>query len=217
MILLRMRFLILLILLCATGCTHFEYELVKPPDLAQHIGTKEDVTFAREPLEYRLRSYEDRLVIRIYNNADDPVQLIGEQSAVVDPQGQSHPLRSATIESHSFIKLIIPPIPPTVEPYGPSIGIGFGMVAQRDEPSSTQTDAPLYLMLDGHHFRRGYYGVSYWDPWPYDYYAPRYYAVYDQTTWWQWKGEGEARVALTFARNDKTFRDEFTFKRVKRK
>jgi hypothetical protein len=72
-------------------------------------------------------------------------------------------------------------------------------------------------MLDGRDFHRGYYGLSYWGPWPYDYYGPRYYVVYGETTWWQWKGEGEARVALTFQRNEKTFRDEFTFARVKMK
>jgi hypothetical protein len=139
---------------------------------------------------------------------------------VVDPGGQSHPLRSATIESHSFVKLILPPVPVYVDPYGPSIGIGFGTSTQRSD-----ADHPLYLMNDGwhhHHFNHGfghYYAWSYWDPWYYDYYAPRYYVLYDENdaTYWNWRGEGEARASLAYERNDKTFRDEFVFRRVKMK
>src|SRR3954466_12994253 len=106
-----MRFALLLSLLLATGCTHFEYELVRPADFAQHIGTKEDVTVSLDPLEYRFRSYEDHLVIRIYNPTDEPIKLIGDESSTVDPQGQSHPLRGAPTESPSFVKLILPPAP----------------------------------------------------------------------------------------------------------
>jgi len=215
-----MRLAMILSLLLAVGCTHYEYDLVRPADAAQHIGTKADVVVPIEPLEYRFRSYEDHLIVRVFNPTDDPIQLLGAQSTAVDPKGQSHPLRSATIESHSFVKLILPPVPAYVDPYGPSIGIGFGMSAQaRDE------NRPLYLMNSGgqhRHFHRGvgrYNGWSYWDPWYYDYYAPRYYVLYDEndTTYWDWHGESEVRLALVFERNDKTFRDEFVFRRVKMK
>lgn len=214
-----MRLAMILSLLSAVGCTHYEYDLVRPPDVAQHIGTKEDVIVTVDPLEYRFRSYEDHLIVRVFNPTDDPIQLLGAQSTAVDPKGQSHPLRSATIESHSFVKLILPPVPAYVDPYGPSIGIGFGMNAQTQEGNR-----PLYLMNDGwhqHHFHRGfgYYGWSYWDPWYYDYYAPRYYVLYDEndTTFWDWRGESEVRLALAYERNGKTFRDEFAFRRVKMK
>jgi len=217
-----MRVALLLSLLLAAGCTHYEYDLTRPPDLAQHIGTKEDVIATIDPLEYRFRSYEDHLVIRIFNPTDDPIQLLGDQSSVVDPKGQSHPLRGATIESHSFVKLILPPPPPDVAPYyGPGIGVGFGMSA-----NASPDNHPIYLDIDrGRHFHRGLHrdfiggwGWSYWDPWYYDYYGPRYYVVYDNdTSYWDWRGETEVRLALAFSRNGKTFRDEFEFRRVKMK
>lgn len=212
-----MRVPLLLSLLLMVGCTHYEYDLTRPADVAQHIGAKSDVTVTLDPLEYRFRSYEDYLVIRVYNPTDDPIQLLGAQSSVVDPKGQSHPLRGATIESHSFIKLILPPVPMYAEPTGPTIGIGLGVRAE-----SAQIDHPVYLMSRGHggggHFHRHFVGgVGYYDPWYYDGYAPRYYVLYDEndTTFWQWRGDGEVRLALAFERNGKTFRDEFAFQRVK--
>ena len=87
----------LLFLFLAVGCTHFEYDLTQPADMAQHIGLKDDVVAKIDPLEYRFRSYEDHLVLRIYNPTNDPIRLIGDQSSAVDPKQQSHPLRSATI------------------------------------------------------------------------------------------------------------------------
>jgi len=219
-----MRWLTLLSLFLAVGCAHYEYDITRPADLAQHVGTKQDVTATLDPLEYRFRSYEDHLIVRIFNPTDDPIQLLGEQSAAVDPKGQSHPLHSATIESHSFVKLILPPPPPYVEPYGPTIGLGFGMSA---DAGASRTDHPIYLDVHGrgghfHHFHRefiGGWGWNYWDPWYDDFYGPRYYVLYDgdDTTYWNWKGETEVRLALAFQHNDKTFRDEFEFRRVKMK
>src|SRR5262249_1093157 len=113
-----MRILTTLLLLFAAGCTHYEFDLVEPQNVATHIGTKADSVVALDPLEYRFRAYEDHLLVRVFNPTDDPIQLIGEQSSVVDPEQQSHPLRSATIEPHSFVKLILPPPPPVAYGYG---------------------------------------------------------------------------------------------------
>jgi hypothetical protein len=216
-----MRLALLLSLLLA-GCTHYEFDIIHPPQLTQHVGTKSDAIATLDPLEYRFRSYEDHLIIRVFNPTDEPIKLLGDQSAVVDPEGQSHPLRSATIESHSFVKLILPPAPIIVEPTGPRIGIGLGVRAE----APTTADQPLYLMTHGRRYHRGYYPRYYgfygwraYDPWFYDYYSPRYYVLYDEndTTYWDWRGETEVRLALAFERNGKTFRDEFEFKRVKMK
>src|SRR5262245_44628212 len=86
-------------LLCmtTTGCAKYEFDIVDPPELAGHIGSKSDHDVEREPLEYRLRAYDNRLVMRIYNKTDDPIHLQGDRSFVVDPDGQSRPLRSQTI------------------------------------------------------------------------------------------------------------------------
>ena len=49
------------------------------------------------------------------------------------------------------------------------------------------------------------------------YYGPHYLAVYDEndTYFWDWRGEGEARAVLTYRRGDKEFRHDFLFRRQK--
>src|SRR5947208_16768114 len=75
--------LLLLITLCG-GCAHYEYEILNPPDLRQHIGEKEVVVRA-DPLQYRLLAYEDHLVVQIFNPTGDVIEFLGEQSTLVDP------------------------------------------------------------------------------------------------------------------------------------
>lgn len=178
------------------GCTHYEYDLVHPPELAQHIGTKSDVSITLSPLRYELRAFENHLVMRIYNQADVPVRLLGDRSVVVDPQSQSHPLRSQTIAPGSFIKLILPPLPPAVEPRGPTIGIGIGVGY-------------------GYGYGHGRWREGLDDPfWDYGYYEPRYINVYDSGEYlWDWKGDSEVSVTLTLQRGDeKTFSQTFVFR-----
>ena len=165
----------------AGGCAHSEYDLVQPTDLSRHIGTK-TVNVPWAPLEYRFTSVEDHLVARVYNGTDEPVRVLGEQSVVVDPKGQSHPLASRTIAPQSFIKLVLPPLRPVVGPVGPTIGIGFG--------------------FGGGFYRRGYpYRVGYFYDEP-GWYGPPYYAVYDdgQGSYWRWPDEGSVRLVLAYER-----------------
>jgi hypothetical protein len=138
---------------------------------------------------------EDRLVMRIYNNSDDPVELLGSQSSAVDPKGQSHPLRSQSIASHSFIKLIFPPLRPHVEREGPSIGIGFGVIGS----------AHRHRVPDDF----GFDDFNYYD-------EPRYLdIVEDDSLYWDWDGETQIRVLLAFQRAGQRFTHEFVFRRVK--
>src|SRR5688572_31818 len=65
------------------GCARYEYDIVDPPDLAQHVG-KGPVTVAAEPLEYTLRTYDNRLVMFVENPTEDPIKLLGEDSVIVD-------------------------------------------------------------------------------------------------------------------------------------
>ncbi|MCC6424349.1 MAG: hypothetical protein IT447_12805 [Phycisphaerales bacterium] len=116
--------LTMLLLWCA-GCATYEYDIVRPQELARHIGSQ-PMAVQVEPLIYHLQSYDNRLVMQVQNPTADPITLLGDQSTAVDPDGQSHPLRSQTIAPGSFIKLILPPIPPRIERSGPSIGIGIG-------------------------------------------------------------------------------------------
>jgi len=177
------------LLLLVVGCTRYEYDITRPADLAMHVGTKQDAIAARAPLEYRLLTVENRLVMRIYNQTDDTIQLVGERSSIVDPDGQSHPLRSQPMAPQSFIKLILPPYRPTFQRTGPTFGIGVGTyVGDR---------------------RGGYYDDPFYD-------EPQYLTVYDDSAlYWEWSGEGEIRLTLVFTRKEETFNQEFVIRRVK--
>ena len=201
----------LLLLVCClvtSGCARYEYDLVQPPELARHVANKVDSTFDRDPLHYALRTVDNRLVMRIYNRTDEPMELIGPRSSLVDPSGQSHPLRSQPMAGQSFIKLIFPPPRPLVYDPGPTFGVGVGYGIGSAYPHR--------------HYRYPYYhswGSFYDDdPWCGDYDYPRYFAVYDEgdVYYWDWRGSGnEARVSLVFRRGEKEFKHEFTFRRVK--
>ena len=176
-------------LIGGVGCARYEYDVVSPPQAAGHVGTKSDHTFALDPLEYRLRTLDNRLVLRVYNPTGENVTLLGARSTVVDPDGQSHPLVTQTIApGGSFIKLILPPPRPRVYRGGPTFGIGVG----------TRVGSAAR--------RRGYYGYGgaydAFDDWPYDG-GPRYMTVYDETDtyYWDWKGEGQVRLNLVYARD----------------
>jgi hypothetical protein len=192
----------LLLLLLAGGCARYEYQLVRPPELTRHIGRGADAVFTLEPLEYRLRTVDNRLVMRVFNPTEDPIQLIGAQSTVVDPNGQSHPLPGQTIAPSSFIKMIFPPPRPRVhDPYGgPTFHTGFGVGVRVDSGAR----------------RRGRPGRSSAVYASSTAVTPRYLQVYgDPHFFWDWRGEGEARIILVYRRGDDEFRHEFLFRRKK--
>jgi hypothetical protein len=178
----HVRFLLTLTLLGA-GCARYEYDVVSPQPAAGHVGRKGDHSFALDPLEYKLRTVDNRLVVRVYNPTSEPVTLLGGRSAAVDPDGQSHPLITQTIApGGSFIKLILPPPRPRVYGGGSTFGIGVGVGTYPHH----------------HHHHR-----SSIDSWPDDD-GPRYMTVYDDndTYYWDWKGEGQARLNLVYARGE---------------
>jgi hypothetical protein len=192
--------------LLASGCAHYEYDLVNPPDLARHIGTAADAVVQVDPLEYRLRTYENRLVMSIFNPTPDPITLAGDRSYVVDPAGQSHPLRIQTIAPGTFIRLVLPPMRPGYYQSSPSIGIGFGVAYSH--------------YYHGHHYGYGAFG---YDPFFYD--QPTYYTYYDESdnTYWNWEGQTPVRLHLVYFRaaaaagsnNREPFTHDFTFARKK--
>ena len=179
------------------GCARYEYQLVRPPDLTRHVGRGTDQVFTLEPLQYRLRTVDNRLVMRIFNPSQEPIELLGAQSTVVDPNGQSRPLRSLSIAPGSFIKLIFPPPRPRVyDPhYGPSWHTGVGVGIRVDARTRGRHPPPPYFMST----------------------TPRYLDVYDDADafFWEWRGEGEARMTLVYRRGDEEFRHDFLFRRIK--
>jgi hypothetical protein len=201
---------ILMLAFISGGCAKYEYNLVRPPEQARHIGTSVDAVVTLEPLEYRMRSFDNRLVIRIYNGTQDAIGLLGTKSAVVDPEGQSHPIRGQTIVPGSYIKLILPPIKPEYyDPYGPYFGFG----------------ASAYHRVEAYPYPRygywpyGFYRYGY-DPYfydPYEFDPPRYFVMMadGDAYYWDWKGEGECRLMLVYSRAGKEFTQEFLFSRQK--
>jgi len=177
------------------GCAHYEYDLVQPVALTAHIATKADTVVRVDPLEYRLRTVDNRLVVQVFNQTDDDVQLLGERSSVVDPEGQSHPLRGGPIPPHSFLKLILPPMRPQVYDSGPTWGLGVGVGVGRSERRDPFYDPAMAGFHD----------------------EPRYLSIHDEndTRYWDWNGEGDARLSLVFQRAGSEFKQDFAFRRRK--
>lgn len=188
-----------LMLFTAGGCAKYEFDIVQPAELSGHIGEKADqaVLLSRPPLEYRLQAAEGRLVMKITNTLDEPLDLLGEKSYVVDPSGGSHPLRGQTLAPHSYIKLILPPMRPVYQ-IGPtwSFGVGVGTSYYR---------RPWWYDP----YVGGFYD-PFWD-------QPRYLTVYDESdnTYWRWDDEGTARLHLAFRTKDRSIQQDFVFRRVK--
>jgi hypothetical protein len=110
---------------------------------------------------------------------------------VVDPGGQSHPLRDLTIAPQSFGKLILPPMRPRLERQGPSIGIGVGGVF-------------------GSARHRRYGGGGFYDA------GPQYMAVVDDNAlYWDWDGETTVSMTLVFERGGNSFTHDFAIRRRK--
>jgi hypothetical protein len=177
------------------GCAHYEYDLVQPPEVAQHIGTQHNVNLTLGPLHYLLDAYDNYLVMRIYNETDAPIRLLGDRSFVVDPKSQSHPFQTQTIAPHAFIKLVFPPLPSTAYAYGPAVGFSYGY---------------------GWGWRGGGWRGGYYDPfWDYGYYpGPQYVTVYNNgDTYWDWTGDTDVKLTLTFQQGEeKPFSHPFVFR-----
>ena len=190
-----------LLLTVAGGCVRYEYDLVRPPELARHVDDKRWEVLRRDPLEYRLRMSDNRLVILVHNRGDRLVRLSEADSAAVDPKGESHPVQGNTILPGSYVKLIFPPPKPTVR-YGPTMSMGVGVAY--GHPYAVP-------YRDGLGFGGPYYG-------PIDDLSPRYYSVYDPNnrTYFDWPGGTDVLISLAFEpEGAERFRQEFVFRRRK--
>lgn len=113
-----------MLLFVAVGCARYEFDVVQPPELAAHVGSKSDTITNLDPLVYKWRAVDNRLVVQVFNPTGDTIQLLGEQSTVVSPDGANHPVRGQTIAPQSYAKLILPPLQPRV--YDPWYDYGGG-------------------------------------------------------------------------------------------
>jgi hypothetical protein len=205
----------LLLALGGGGCARYEYDVVEPSELAQHVPADKPVSFTRDPLRYRLVTVDGHLVMRVYNDTREPITLLGADSYVVDPRGQSHPLQSQTIAPGSYVRVILPPVSPRLAPRGPTIGIGIGAGFGRGH----------WHHRHHHHFHDAWYGHGWYG-------EPRYYSVYDPSNnlYWEWGGNGTtANLVLVYHRGARgapatapaagdganLVRHEFVFRRVR--
>jgi len=168
-------------LLGLCGCVSYQFQLVQPGQYAQTIG-EQPITIVYEPLQYRVSRHDDRLVLQIENPTANPVNLVGSRSFIVDPGGESRPIRGRGIAPHSHVVMTLPPQPRTVATYGYPGYYG-----------------PMWY---------GPYGYPY-GPYYYPYaYSSSYEIItpYD----WQWK-KGEVRVQLSYSYQATTFEHQFVF------
>jgi len=152
---------------------------------------------------------DNRLITLIYNRSQSAIKLLGTDSAVVDPHGESHAMASATVPAGSYVKLIFPPPPPTLQRNGPTFGVGVGVGGAY---ATHFAPAP-------HHY---HYPYHYADPFYAHGFAatePRYYAVYDPNDrrYFDWPGGTTARFLFAFGGEGReTVRQVFLIRKVKR-
>jgi hypothetical protein len=166
----------------------YRFNLVQPQIADPEIGGDDWTIVKIDPLEYRLRADEGRLVMRIYNPTSDSIELLGHKSSVVDPDGQSHPLHSQVMTPETDIAYVFPPLRDTATGGEPEVGIGAG-----------NFDTPGYIAPSG------YQAAS---PPPI---APAA-SVYD----FEWEGESDVSMTLVYSRGNSTFSQTLAFHRVKR-
>ena len=100
-----------LLLAWLVGCGSYRYDLAGPADVAGPVsGTPR--RFDLDPLRYAVATGDDRLSIEVTNPTGQTVRLLGGDSSVVDPAGQSHPLIDQTIAPAAAVKVVLPPLRP---------------------------------------------------------------------------------------------------------
>lgn len=177
---------LLIITAASAGCAKYQYAIIEPADLAQPIPRTAQAAVQVDPLGYEFVDLGHQLGVRIFNDADEPITLLGERSYVVDPEGQSHPLRGGTIAPSSYAAFTIPAMA-RIHHGGPRIGIGIGV-----------------SRYSGHHHFGGGFGGSWHDDYPYGY--TETYRSFRWTT-------GDVRLRLVHERDEHRLEHEFLLRR----
>ncbi len=191
----KLNFLLLFLvasLTWVTGCASYDYQIVEPASLTHRI-TDQPVTVSYEPLQYSMSRYKDRLGMTIINPTAERVTLRGDRSYVIDPRGESHPVRGRTLGPRSYSAMLWPPVPAS----GTMVYPGF--------------------------YGPGWWGwgpypyPGYWGGFYPDYYGPTtsYYQIYTPFDW-KWK-EGQAHMHLSYEQNGRHFDHDFVILRQREK
>lgn len=172
-----------------SGCVRYEYDIVAPAQFTQHVGSQSDAVVRQSPLTYRMRSAENHLVIQVYNDGPDALTLSPAESFVADASGQSRRIAGRVVAPAAFVKLILPPLPPDRAPVGPVVSFGVGA----GSGAGTGMDV----------------GTGLADP-------PRPSADASADDPWNWPGESDVRLSLTYRKGDgPRFTHAFLFHRSK--
>lgn len=89
------------------------------------IGRDAAAPLLREPVQYRLRQVEDRLVFQATNLAGEAIEL-QDDSAVHDPGGRAHVVPPRALGHGATLKLILPPLGPTRPGAQSGVAFDFG-------------------------------------------------------------------------------------------
>jgi hypothetical protein len=188
-----LRKIVILLGLTLTGllgaCAQFEFD-VKPggSDQTMHVATTADTRLNNDPLQYRFRADDGRLVMWIENPTQDVMELLGGKSIITDPDGVDHPMRGRSIAAMTSIKEILPPLesqgeqaaPNSLTPLNPYDEPGFIAVPGVGSSDSISADSQESLYM------------------------------------WQWDGESEIQIHLVFLHDGRQFEQRFTIYRVKK-
>jgi hypothetical protein len=140
--------LTVLLLLSATGCTSYRYEVVEPEGpLAVRKG--QDLVLQIEPAELRLRQVESRCVVLVANPSQQAFEIEAGGSTLVDPTGQSRAITAQLVPPGAYVKYVLPPVE-EYNPRGPQLQFGLGMQvdarpATRPPPSDVSQRQAVYL------------------------------------------------------------------------
>lgn len=182
---------------CLCGCQTYEYRIVRPA-VSTPVVDHHPVAVQNDPLEYRFSDQQGRLGVRVSNPTAERVVLLGSRSYVTDPEGESHPIHGRVIGPHSYIRMLLPPIPFGYAYPGYAWGWGVGSGAW-----------PWGWGWPGYDPAIGLYPEAFIGPPP---------LVYEQATTaydWRWK-RGPVHLHLTYQRGRTTFDHEFEIDREPR-
>ena len=155
--------------------------MVQPGQSPQLIG-EQPVTVVYEPLRYHVSRHDEQLVLQIENPTANPVNLVGQKSYVVDPAGESRPIRGRSIAPHSYVQMRLPPTRQTMTTYG------YG---------------PGYY---------GPYGPYWYYPYGPYYYPYTYAQSFELVTPYDWKWQqGDVRLQLSYSYQATSFEHQFLF------
>ncbi len=168
----------------STGCkTAYQYRVTEDDEKAKVVEGR-PVKLLYGPLEYHFARQREGLDMRIINLSGQRIVLVGQRSYVMDPEGETHPLRDRVLGPGSYTGMALPPEPRVY----PNLGTWPGGMTGWYDPLSGPADSTTYYWPN-----ETYFGVK-------------------QPFEWHWKS-GTARLRLEYQTEGKSFEHDFVLVR----